>query len=71
MRPLRYSIDVTLDGCSRELPEEKSRTELMAELSEQDVRLEKHRDELETTVADRTRDIRMKTATELRKERVA
>ena len=46
MRPLRYSIDVTLDGCS-------------------------HRDELEVTVADRTRDIGTKTAFELRKERVA
>ena len=70
MRPVRYSIDVTLEGCSREPLEEKSGTELMAELSEQNVRLEKHRDELEATVADRTRDIR-KTAAELRKERVA
>ena len=26
MRPLRYSIDVTLDGCSREPLEEKSKT---------------------------------------------
>ena len=35
------------------------------------LRLEKHRDELEATVADRTRDIGTKTAAELRKERAA
>jgi signal transduction histidine kinase/CheY-like chemotaxis protein len=47
---------------ARELLEEKSRAELMAELSEQNVRLAKHRDELEATVAERTRDLRSATA---------
>ena len=49
-------------GQAREMLEEKSRVELMAELKEQNARLEKHRDELEATVADRTRDLRAATA---------
>jgi hypothetical protein len=58
VRPLRYSIDVSLDGCSREPLEEKSLTESTAELSEQNHRLEKFRDELEATVSDRTQVVR-------------
>ena len=36
MRPLRYSIDVTLDGCSRE-PLEETRTKTAAELRKERV----------------------------------
>jgi len=71
MRPLGYSIDFALDGCSQEPPEQKSRTALMEKLSEHSVRLEKHRDEPEATVAERMRDLRTQTAAELRRERVA
>jgi signal transduction histidine kinase/DNA-binding response OmpR family regulator len=49
-------------GRARELLEEKSRVELMAELRDQNAALARHRDQLEATVAERTRDLQAATS---------